>query len=64
MAPSHLPRLRDGAAVGHSGIQLVSHLTSDRTETQILELRYGIIRAQALTPRKSLACIEKPPGET
>ncbi len=50
--------------MGHSDIQLVSRLTSDRREIQILELRYGIIRAQALTPRKSLAYIEKLLGET
>ncbi|MEU1263016.1 helix-turn-helix transcriptional regulator [Streptomyces cellulosae] len=62
--PFHLLRLRDGATVGHSDIQLVSRLTSDRRELQILELRYGIIRAQALTPRTSLTYIEKLLGET
>ncbi|CAL9624200.1 hypothetical protein SUDANB15_05897 [Streptomyces sp. enrichment culture] len=62
--PFHLLRLKDGATVGHSDIQLVSRLTSDRREIQILELRYGIIRAQALTPRKSLTYIEKLLGET
>ncbi|MFJ3982411.1 helix-turn-helix domain-containing protein [Streptomyces fungicidicus] len=62
--PFHLLRLKDGATVGHSDIQLVSRLTSDRREIQILELRYGIIRAQALTPRKSLAYIQKLLGET
>ncbi|MGW9495826.1 helix-turn-helix domain-containing protein [Streptomyces prasinus] len=62
--PFHLLRLKDGATVGHSDIQFVSRLTSDRREIQILELRYGIIRAQALTPRKSLAYIEKLLGET
>ncbi|GAA3503846.1 helix-turn-helix transcriptional regulator [Streptomyces prasinosporus] len=62
--PFHLLRLRDGATVGHSDIQLVSRLTSDRKEIQVLELRYGIIRAQALTPRKSLTYIEKLLGET
>ncbi|CAM5328105.1 Transcriptional regulator with XRE-family HTH domain OS=Streptomyces griseomycini OX=66895 GN=FHS37_002899 PE=4 SV=1 [Streptomyces griseomycini] len=62
--PFHLLRLKDGATVGHSAIQLVSRLTSDRREIQILELRYGIIRAQALTPRKSLTYIETLLGET
>ncbi|MBU5946156.1 helix-turn-helix domain-containing protein [Streptomyces griseoincarnatus] len=62
--PFHLLRLRDGATVGHSDIQLVSRLISDRRELQILELRYGIIRAQALTPRTSLTYIEKLLGET
>ncbi|CAM5239003.1 hypothetical protein SALBM217S_07389 [Streptomyces griseoloalbus] len=62
--PFHLLRLRDGATVGHSDIQLVSRLTSDRRELQILELRYGIIRAQALRPRTSLSYIEKLLEET
>jgi hypothetical protein len=31
---------------------------------QVLELRYGIIRAQALSPRESLAFIERVLGET
>ncbi|MEW2300989.1 helix-turn-helix transcriptional regulator [Streptomyces sp. NPDC006655] len=62
--PFHLLRLNKGATVAHSDIQLVSRLTSDRKEVQILELRYGIIRAQALPPRESLAFIEKLLGET
>ncbi|MFB7598278.1 Scr1 family TA system antitoxin-like transcriptional regulator [Streptomyces sp. NPDC056160] len=62
--PFHLLRLKEGTTVGHSDIQLVSRLISDRREIQILELRYGIIRAQALTPRESLAHIEKLLGET
>ncbi|MFF3846513.1 Scr1 family TA system antitoxin-like transcriptional regulator [Streptomyces sp. NPDC002328] len=33
-------------------------------EMQILELRYGVIRAQALPPQESLAFIEKVLGET
>lgn len=62
--PFHLLRLKEGTTVGHSDIQLVSRLISDRREVQVLELRYGIIRAQALTPRQSLAYIEKLLGET
>ena len=62
--PFHLLRLKKGTTVGHSDIQLVSRLISERREIQILELRYGIIRAQALTPRESLAYIEKLLGET
>ncbi|MFE7463778.1 helix-turn-helix domain-containing protein [Streptomyces sp. NPDC057499] len=62
--PFHLLRLREGATVGHTDVQLVSRLISNRREVQILELRYGIIRAQALTPRESLAYIEKLLGET
>ncbi|MFH8476661.1 helix-turn-helix domain-containing protein [Streptomyces sp. NPDC018000] len=62
--PFHLLRLKEGTTVGHTDIQLVSRLISDRREVQILELRYGIIRAQALTPRESLSYIEKLLGET
>jgi hypothetical protein len=36
---------------------------SDPREVQILEMRYGITRAQALTPRESLAFIKKLLGE-
>ncbi|MFH9468142.1 helix-turn-helix domain-containing protein [Streptomyces clavifer] len=57
-------KLRDGSAVGHDEVQLTSRLVSDPKEVQILEMRYGMIRAQALTPRHSLAFIEKLRGET
>lgn len=50
--------------MGHIEVQLISRLLSDPKEIQILEMRYGFIRAQALTPRESLAFIEKLPGET
>ncbi|MFI0086982.1 helix-turn-helix transcriptional regulator [Streptomyces bobili] len=62
--PFHLLRLREGTTVGHCDVQLVSRLISDRREVQTLELRYGTIRAQALTPHESLAVIEKLLGET
>ncbi|MCT7353382.1 helix-turn-helix transcriptional regulator [Streptomyces sp. 15-116A] len=59
-----LLRLKEGATVGHIEVQLISRLLSDPKEIQVLEIRYGIIRAQALTPRESLAFIEKVLGET
>ncbi len=59
-----LLRLREGVTVGHMEVQLISRLISDPREIQVLEIRYGIIRAQALTPRESLAFIEKVLGET
>ncbi|GAA2440914.1 helix-turn-helix transcriptional regulator [Streptomyces macrosporus] len=59
-----LLKLSKGTAVGHWEGQLSSRLISDPREVQILEMRYGIIRAQALTPRESLAFIEKVLGET
>jgi transcriptional regulator with XRE-family HTH domain len=57
-------KLKDGTALGHDEIQLTSRLISNPREVQILEMRYGMIRAQALTPRESLAFIEKVRDET
>ncbi|ATW48925.1 helix-turn-helix domain-containing protein [Streptomyces peucetius] len=59
-----LLKFDDGTAVAHWEGQLSNRLTSDPKEVRIIELRYGIIRAQALTPRESLAFIEKALGET
>ncbi|MFI8189730.1 Scr1 family TA system antitoxin-like transcriptional regulator [Streptomyces sp. NPDC085946] len=61
--PIRLLKLRDGKTLGHSEAQLHSRVISDPREIQILEMRYGMIRAQALTPRESLAFIEKVLGE-
>ncbi|MCX5449298.1 helix-turn-helix transcriptional regulator [Streptomyces libani] len=58
-----LLKFGDGSVVGHSQ-DLGNRRISDPKEIRILELRYGIIRAQALTPRESLAFIEKALGET
>ncbi|MFF3089739.1 helix-turn-helix domain-containing protein [Streptomyces nojiriensis] len=57
-------RLKDGTTVGHNEVQLVSRLITEPKEVQILDMRYGMIRAQALTPRASLTFIEKVLGET
>ncbi|MCX4845964.1 helix-turn-helix transcriptional regulator [Streptomyces sp. NBC_00893] len=54
----------DGTAVGRSGGAFGGRPVSDPKRLRILELRYGIIRAQALTPRESLAFIEQLMGET
>jgi transcriptional regulator with XRE-family HTH domain len=62
--PFHLLRLKEGTTVGHSEVQRFSRLISEPKEIQILELRYGVIRAQALPPRESLAFVEKVLGET
>ncbi|MFD7629611.1 helix-turn-helix domain-containing protein [Streptomyces sp. NPDC059851] len=59
-----LMRLNDGTTVGHNEVQLVSRLITEPKEVQILDMRYGMIRAQALTPRESLTFIEKVLGET
>ncbi|MEU1168365.1 helix-turn-helix transcriptional regulator [Streptomyces sp. NPDC005921] len=53
----------DGSAVGRSDGAYNGRPTSDPKELRILELRYGTIRAQALTPRESRAFIEQLLGE-
>ncbi|MEU6863620.1 helix-turn-helix transcriptional regulator [Streptomyces sp. NPDC046876] len=57
-------KLKDGSTVGYVEAQLMSRLLTDPKDIQILELRYGIIRSQALNPRESRAFIEKVLGET
>ncbi|MFJ1599500.1 helix-turn-helix domain-containing protein [Streptomyces sp. NPDC088261] len=59
-----LLKLRDGSAVGYSEAQLTSRVVVAPKEVHVLELRYGIIRSQALSPRGSLSFIEKVLGET
>ncbi|MGW9426328.1 helix-turn-helix domain-containing protein [Streptomyces decoyicus] len=59
-----LLKLRDGSTMGYSEAQLTSRLVVQPKEVQVLELRYGIIRSQALAPRESLTFIEKLRGET
>jgi hypothetical protein len=59
-----LLRLRDGTTVGHVEVQHISRVIADPKEVQLLNMRYGIIRAQALSPRESMALIEKALGET
>ncbi|GLW51144.1 transcriptional regulator [Streptomyces sp. NBRC 14336] len=62
--PFRLLKLRGGKTLGHSEAQLHSRVISDPRDVQILEMRYGMIRAQALNPRESLAFIEKVLEET
>ncbi|MFG2469166.1 helix-turn-helix domain-containing protein [Streptomyces canus] len=54
----------DGTAVGRSDGAFNGRPTSDPKQLRILELRYGTIRAQALSPQESLARIERMLGET
>ncbi|MGW8779016.1 helix-turn-helix domain-containing protein [Streptomyces sp. NPDC055796] len=54
----------DGTAVGRADGVFHGRPVSDPKQLQLLELRYGIIRAQALTPRESRAFIEELLGET
>jgi transcriptional regulator with XRE-family HTH domain len=57
-------KFADGTAVGRSDGAFSGRPTSDPKQLRILELRYGTIRAQALTPGESLAFIEQVLGET
>ena len=54
----------DGTAVGRSDGAFSGRPISDPKQLRILELRYGTIRAQALSPWESLALIEQLLGET
>ncbi|MET9187540.1 helix-turn-helix domain-containing protein [Streptomyces tendae] len=54
----------DGTAVGRSEGAFNGRPVSDPKQLRILELRYGMIRAQALTPRESRAVIEQMLGES
>ncbi|MEV7319418.1 helix-turn-helix transcriptional regulator [Streptomyces sp. NPDC093970] len=56
-------KFRDGKALAYSAGELQSRVISDPREAQLLEMRYGMIRAQALSPRESLAFIERVLGE-
>ncbi|MGP4046473.1 helix-turn-helix domain-containing protein [Streptomyces sp. 2A115] len=58
-----LLKFEDGSAVGRSDGAFNGRPVSDLRQLRILELRYGIIRAQALSPRESHAFIEKALGE-
>jgi len=54
----------DGTAAGRMDDGYGGRPVSDLKHLRILELRYGIIRAEALTTRESLAFIEQLLGET
>jgi transcriptional regulator with XRE-family HTH domain len=54
----------DGTAVGRMDDEFGGRPVSDPRQLRILELRYGIIRAEALTARESLAFIEQLLGDT
>ncbi|MFD8672247.1 helix-turn-helix domain-containing protein [Streptomyces seoulensis] len=52
-------KLRDGKTLAHTEGQLYSRVISDPREAQVMEMRYGMIRTQALTPPASLAFIKE-----
>jgi transcriptional regulator with XRE-family HTH domain len=57
-------KFTDGSAVGRSPVVAGGRPVAEPRQLRILELRYGIIRAQALTPRESTAFIEQLLGDT
>ncbi|MFF3328579.1 helix-turn-helix domain-containing protein [Streptomyces sp. NPDC002888] len=57
-------KFADGSVVGRSPAVANGRPIYEPKQLRILELRYGIIRAQALTPRESTAFIEQLLGET
>ncbi|CAL9547276.1 helix-turn-helix transcriptional regulator [Streptomyces sp. NPDC057245] len=62
--PFRLLRLGDGTTVGHVEVAHLSRVIAEPKEVQLLDIQYGIIRAEALNPRESTALIEKVLGET
>ncbi|MGW2558674.1 helix-turn-helix domain-containing protein [Streptomyces sp. NPDC001514] len=61
--PFTLITRKGGAQVVYLEVQGRSTLVTDPEEARAIAARYGIIRAQALTPRESLAFVEKLLGE-
>ncbi|ALC29442.1 helix-turn-helix transcriptional regulator [Streptomyces sp. CFMR 7] len=57
-------KFKDGTAVGRSDGAFAGRPVSDPKQVRILDLRCGMIRAQALTPRESTGFIERVLGET
>ncbi|MFE2759040.1 helix-turn-helix domain-containing protein [Streptomyces halstedii] len=61
--PFTLIETKEGRRIAYAEVQNVSRLQIERDRVRALEAKYGIIRAQALTPRESLAYVEKLLGE-
>ncbi|MDQ0405757.1 helix-turn-helix domain-containing protein [Streptomyces sp. NBC_01723] len=59
-----LLKFQDGAVVARSDGAFNGRPITDPKQLRIVELRYSTIRAQALSPRESLAFIEQLLGET
>ncbi|MFK0217469.1 helix-turn-helix transcriptional regulator [Streptomyces vinaceus] len=57
-------KFADGAAVGRAESRFHGRAVTDPKQVRILDLCYGMIRSQALSPRESVAFIEQVLGET
>ncbi|MEU6536881.1 helix-turn-helix transcriptional regulator [Streptomyces sp. NPDC047000] len=62
--PFTLIETKSGQRIAYAEVQKSSHLYTERTPVRELEAQYGIIRAQALTPRESVAFVEGLLGES
>ncbi|MFH8839370.1 helix-turn-helix domain-containing protein [Streptomyces sp. NPDC017868] len=61
--PFTLMETKEGRRVSYTEVQGESRVHTERDKVRELEAAYGLLRAQALTPRESLALIEKLLGE-
>ncbi|MCZ9338352.1 DUF5753 domain-containing protein, partial [Streptomyces sp. TRM76130] len=61
--PFTLIHSADQRRMAYMEVQDVSALYADPRKVSSLEATYGVLRAQALTPRESLAFVEKLLGE-
>ncbi|MGW4895128.1 helix-turn-helix domain-containing protein [Kitasatospora sp. NPDC004240] len=61
--PFTLFETRDGRRIAYVEVQNVSHVHTEREQVRGLEVKYGILRAQALTPHESRAFVERLLGE-
>ncbi|MGW2238241.1 helix-turn-helix domain-containing protein [Streptomyces sp. NPDC001759] len=59
-----LLKFPDGTAVARADGWFSGRPTNDPKQLRVIELQYGIIRAQALPPRESLTFVEQLLGET
>ena len=62
--PFTLIETKEGRRIAYVEAHKESRLYMERTLVRAFEEQYGILRAQALTPRESLALVEKLLGET
>ncbi len=61
--PFTLIETSEGRRIAYVEVQNVSHVHTERRLVWGLEIKYGILRAQALTPQASLGYVEKLLGE-
>ncbi|MFD6889240.1 helix-turn-helix domain-containing protein [Streptomyces sp. NPDC059957] len=61
--PFTLIETTEGRRIAYVEVQNLSRLYTERPRVRALEVKYGILRAQALAPQESMAYIEKVLGE-